>query len=426
MKSLNHFKELVKVPHCSFDTARMREFLSEFAKIKGFKVSIDEGGNIHCVKGEPKICLQAHFDMVCMGEAPKIELLEEDGFLKAKNSSLGADNGIGLALIMSAMGEFSDLECLFTDNEEVGLLGANALTHKLLAPRLLNLDHEDEKELIIGCAGGVDIKANLKLEFKESQAKLYELEAVGFKGGHSGIDIIKNHANAIKEMARFIAQNEGQIVEFEGGERINSIPKFARALVFFDKEPKGSEFIKVRTKGRQRVKVCAQSTLLLNAINAFAQGVRAYSNELNIVQTSINLSTLKMNEKEAVIELFARSNVLNELENLEFETKIFFESFEFAVSSSNFYAPWQGEKSAFSDAVFEILKDEFKDARILAVHAGLECGVIEKKQPLECASLGVNIFSPHSTDERCEIASVERIERVLFRVLEKYCTRLGA
>ena len=428
MQSLNHFKTLSKIPHCSFDTQQMREFLFEFAKAKHFKVSVDEGGNIHCIKGEPKLCLQAHFDMVCMGEAPKIELFEEKGFLKARNSSLGADNGIGVSLIMSAMSEFDDLECLFTDNEEVGLLGANALTHKLLSKRLLNLDHEDEKELIIGCAGGVDIKSCLKLDFKELKEKkgeLYELEAVNFKGGHSGIDIIKNPKNSLKEMARFILQNKGQIVHFEGGERINSVAKFARALVLFDEKPTQNEFIKVRPKarGNEKILICQQSDKLLRTINAFAQGVRAYSQELGIIQTSINLSTLKMNEKEAIIELFARSNLLEDLKNLEFETKIFFESFDFTVSSSNFYAPWQGERTEFSDEVFELLKAEFKDARILAVHAGLECGVIEKKQPLECASLGVNIFNPHSTDERCEIASIERIEKLLFKVLEKYCTK---
>ena len=124
---IENFKKLTQIPHCSFDTVKMRDFLNTFSQERGFKTQIDKAGNIHCVKGSPKVCLQSHYDMVCMGNAPKIELFEENGFLRAKNSSLGADNGIGVAIMMQMMKEFDDLECLFTNDEEVGLLGANAL-----------------------------------------------------------------------------------------------------------------------------------------------------------------------------------------------------------------------------------------------------------------------------------------------------------
>lgn len=418
---LEHFTQISQIPHCSFDTIKLKDFLESFAKKAGFEVKSDEAGNIHCVKGKPKLCLQAHYDMVCMGEAPKIELFEEEGFLRAKNSSLGADNGMGLAMILAAMKEFENLECLLTNDEEVGLLGANAFEGKLVANKLLNLDHEIDNEVLIGCAGGVDIKALLPFSEEKISGKLYELEAVGFKGGHSGMDIVHNVKSSIKELASFILKNEGKIIKFEGGERINSIPKHAKALVCFQNEPFKSEYIKCKFIDEGEFLACSQSKQILYALNAFSQGVRAYDKHLNIVQTSINLSLLKMKEKKVEIDLFARSNTLEGLKTLEFETKTFFESFGFETSSSNFYPPWEGQENEFSTAVLEELKKEFSSACILAVHAGLECGVLEKKQSLQCASIGPNIFNPHSIDERCELASVGKI----YTVVRALCSRFS-
>lgn len=417
---LENFKNLSQIPHCSFETEKLKEFLSSYAKEKGFKVSIDKTGNIHCIKGKPKLCLQSHYDMVCMGNAPKIELYEEKGFLKAKNSSLGADNGMGIAIMMKMMSEFNHLECLFTNDEEVGLIGAKNLEHKLKSKMLLNLDHEDEKDIIIGCAGGVDIKACLDFKLSKDFGKLYELEATGFKGGHSGIDIVKNSKNSIKEMAKFIKENEGLIVSFEGGERINSIPKHAKALVHFKNEPKKNKHIKCKFLGEKEFRFCKQSSLLLSVLNAFSQGVRSYNTDLNIVQSSINLSLLRMKEKQIEIELFARANFLEDLKELEFQTLEFFKAFDFKVQSYNFYPPWEGKSNALSEEVFTILKKIIPQAKISAIHAGLECGIIEKNQKLLCCSIGPNIYNPHSTDERCELASVEKISKVVFEVLQKY------
>ncbi|MBT0784852.1 M28 family peptidase, partial [Campylobacter upsaliensis] len=138
------------------------------------QVSVDNAGNIRAYKGNPKICLQSHYDMVCMGEAPNIQMYEENGYLKAKNSSLGADNGIGVSLMMQALKDFENIECLFTNDEEVGLCGANNLTHTLISNKLLNLDHESDDEVVIGCAGGVDIFANLDLKIDEKEGECYE------------------------------------------------------------------------------------------------------------------------------------------------------------------------------------------------------------------------------------------------------------
>ncbi|MCR2120541.1 M20/M25/M40 family metallo-hydrolase [Campylobacter upsaliensis] len=415
---IENFKKICAIPHCSFETEQLKNFLANYAKESGFKVQIDKVGNIHCIKGEPKICLQSHYDMVCMGDAPMLELYEENGFLKAKNASLGADNGIGVAIMMEAMKRFSNLECLFTNDEEVGLLGANSLECEIKAKKLLNLDHESEDEIMIGCAGGVDIRASKNFSTQKACGKVYELEARNFKGGHSGIDIIKNHKNALKEMAKFITQNEGKIISFEGGERINSIPKHAKALILCEKDLRENEWIKCTFKGEQEVQICEQSELLLSAINAFANGIRNYDTKLNIVKTSINLSLLKMQNNQIIFELFARSNVLDELQNIEFETLEFFKGYDFKVESFNFYPPWEGKESALSEEVFKALSQFVKDVKISAIHAGLECGIIEKKFSLVCASIGPNIYNPHSTDERCELSSVEKISKTVFEVLK--------
>lgn len=413
-----NFKNLCKIPHCSYETGQMKEFLSSYAKDKGFKVSVDKAGNIHAIKGNPKICLQSHYDMVCMGEAPKVEVYEENGFLRATNSSLGADNGIGIAIMMSAMTEFENLECLFTNDEEVGLMGANSLEHTLSSKMLLNLDHESDDEIMIGCAGGVDIEAKLNFNTFKARGKIYELQAQNFQGGHSGINIIHNEKNSIKEMAKFIKENKGEIISFEGGERINSIPKHAKALVHFKNEVKGNEWIKCEFKEEGEFEICDQSKKLLNTINAFAHGVRAYDKNLDIVQTSINLAILKMENQEIKFELFARSNILDGLKQIEFETLEFFKAFDYKAKSFNFYPPWEGKANVLSDKVLKALKKVSPNARVSTIHAGLECGIIEKKQELLCASIGPNIHNPHSTDEHCEIASVEKISRVVFEVLK--------
>ncbi|EAK0588778.1 aminoacyl-histidine dipeptidase [Campylobacter coli] len=415
---IENFKNLCKIPHCSYQTEQMKEFLSSYAKDKGFKVSIDKAGNIHAIKGNPKICLQSHYDMVCMGEAPKVEVYEENGFLRAKNSSLGADNGIGIAIMMSAMAEFENLECLFTNDEEVGLMGVNSLEHTLSSKMLLNLDHESDDEIMIGCAGGVDIEAELSFSTLKARGKIYELQAQNFKGGHSGINIVRNEKNSIKEMAQFIKENKGKIISFEGGERINSIPKHAKALVHFENEVKGNGWIKCEFKEEGEFEICDQNEKLLNTINAFAHGVRAYDEHLSIVQTSINLATLKMENQQIKFTLFARSNILDGLKQIEFETMEFFKAFGYKVRSFNFYPPWEGKANTLSDKVLKALKKVSPKARVSAIHAGLECGIIEKKQELLCASIGPNIHNPHSTDEHCEITSVEKISRVVFEVLK--------
>ncbi|WP_235604466.1 M28 family peptidase [Campylobacter fetus] len=247
MKVFDYFSEICSIAHCSFETDELKEYLMQFSKDSGFRVSSDEFGNIYAIKGKPNICLQAHYDMVCVGNAPNIEVIKENGFLKAKNSTLGADNGIGVAIIMEMMREFESLEVLFTNNEEVGLLGANGFNTKLVSGRILNLDSEHQDGVFIGCASGVSIFASSKIETKNETNNVYEVEISGLKGGHSGIEIVKDIPNAIKLLADFLAKNGAKIVSINGGERNNSIPVKAVATVICDDlNLKDNSLIKVK------------------------------------------------------------------------------------------------------------------------------------------------------------------------------------
>ena len=157
---IEHFKTLTQIPHCSKEADKLLEFLVHFAKERNYAVEVDEVKNILISKGTPTLCLQAHYDMVCMGKAPQIETYVEEGWMKAKDSSLGADNGMAIAMMMQLMDEGLDLEFLLTSDEEIGLIGANKVAFDLKSKQMLNLDSEDEAEVYIGCAGGADITAS--------------------------------------------------------------------------------------------------------------------------------------------------------------------------------------------------------------------------------------------------------------------------
>lgn len=414
-KVMDYFKEICKIPHGSYKTDELQSYLVDFAKSKGFEVEVDRAGNIYAYKGEPKICLQSHYDMVCVGLAPKIELVEKDGFLSAKDSSLGADNGIGVAIMLSAMDEFSDIEIIFTNNEEVGLWGVSQCEFKVKSKKLLNLDSEEDDRVTIGCAGSVDINAKAKIEKVSANGYIYELNLSGLKGGHSGVQIADGIPNAIKILARFIRENGGKLVKFDGGERRNSIAANAYATVLFDSELKAThELIKVSFLGKKESEIYANSEQILNILNLFSQGVRDYNKELNLPQTSANLSTAKEDKGSFKILLFPRSMSSEGLENIKFETKILCAINGFETSFSNQTTPWDPVVNDFSKVVLKNLQKFKPEARFSAVHAGLECGVFAAKDSSVLAtSVGPNIYSPHSIHEKVELKSVDIITKAV-------------
>ncbi len=500
MRFLGDFEQIFSIPHFSYQAQKLGEFLLEFSKSRGFDTKIDENFNIHAIKGKPKICLQAHYDMVCVGEAPKIELENDGEFLSAKNSTLGADNGIGLAIIMDIMDEAQDLEVLFTSDEEVGLIGANAFAGEICAPALLNLDSEDDSEVIIGCAGG--LLAEFRREFEPCElglgelfsssvsehlstgllsiegshntsaenstqnssnlnANYYELSCEGLEGGHSGMQIAKNIPNAIKELAHFAKNHGANILAISGGDRDNAIPTWAKALVSASSELQSKGLVKAKKLdllGAKELfaKLCdddlknpiimkansadftkrensrnSRIPLLNDFLLALPHGVLGWDEGLGLPKTSANLAivrtSLTSKDKNARIafsvQIYARSSSQEELAKLKNSYEAISELAGFQSSFGASSMPWEPEQSEFATSVLTALQKYRPDAKITAIHAGLECGCLsakmkQKGKKLVACSIGPNISGAHTINERCEIKSAQIIAQVVRDVLK--------
>ena len=513
MRFLGYFEQICSIPHCSYQAQKLGEFLLEFSKSRGFDTKIDENFNIHAIKGKPKICLQAHYDMVCVGEAPKIDLENDGEFLSAKNSTLGADNGIGLAIIMDIMDEAQDLEVLFTSDEEVGLIGANAFAGEICAPALLNLDSEDDSEVIIGCAGG--LLAEFRREFEPCElglgelfspefepcelglgeifspsvsehlstgllsnesshstsaknctqnnsnlnANYYELSCEGLEGGHSGMQIAKNIPNAIKELAHFAKNHGANILAMSGGDRDNAIPTWAKALVFASSELQSKGLVKAKKLnllGAKELfaKLCdddlknpiimkANSAdftrnsrnfripLLNDFLLALPHGVLGWDEGLGLPKTSANLAivrtSLTSKDENACIafsvQIYARSSSQAELAKLKNSYEAISKLAGFKSSFGASSMPWEPEQSEFATSLLTALQKYRPNAKITAIHAGLECGCLsakmkQKGKKLVACSIGPNISGAHTINERCEIKSAQIIAQVVRDVLK--------
>ena len=495
MRFLGYFEQICSIPHCSYQAQKLGEFLLEFSKSRGFDTKIDESFNIHAIKGKPKICLQAHYDMVCVGEAPKIELENDGEFLSAKNSTLGADNGIGLAIIMDIMDEAQDLEVLFTSDEEVGLIGANAFAGEICAPALLNLDSEDDSEVIIGCAGGLLAEFGCEFEpcelglgelFSSSvsehfgtgllsnksshststenctqnssnlNANYYELSCEGLDGGHSGMQIAKNIPNAIKELAHFAKNHGANILAMSGGDRDNAIPTWAKALVSASSKLQSKGLVKAKKLdllGAKELfaKLCdddLKNTIIMKAnsadftrnsripllndfLLALPHGVLGWDEGLGLPKTSANLAivrtSLTSKDENARIafsvQIYARSSSQEELAKLKNSYEAISELAGFQSSFGPSSMPWEPEQSEFATSVLNALQKYRPNAKITAIHAGLECGCLsakmkQKGKKLVACSIGPNISGAHTINERCEIKSAQIIAQVVRDVLK--------
>ncbi len=417
---IEHFKTLTQIPHCSKEADKLLDFLVDFAAERSYTVEVDEVKNIFIYKGNPHLCLQAHYDMVCMGKAPQIETYVEEGWMKAKDSSLGADNGMAIAMMMQLMDEGKDLEFLLTSDEEIGLIGANEVAFDLMSPYMLNLDSEDDAEVYIGCAGGVDITASKQDAYVEGKGMCYEVAVKGLVGGHSGVDIDKGIPSAIKVLGEYLYENRiTQLASIYAGERRNSIPSNAVAIVYSEKMLSDEGDIKVRLL-KESPSVFEEGEKVIDLIHAFKHGVRAQNKTLGIPDVSINLAIITADEEGGLlIETSARAMDAASLEVLTAETIAFFKMYGFDVQVEDKYPAWKPDLSAFTDLVSEEMKKVFGKSKLMAIHAGLECGVIAEKYPkMKFASIGPTIRYPHSTREMVDIRSVEKTYKVLQQIIQ--------
>ena len=469
------FDDICQVPRPSKKEGKIIAWLIEFAKKHNIEYQTDETGNVvmrkPATKGfedRPAVILQSHMDMVCEKNSNKefdfendpIETWIDGEWVKAKDTTLGADCGIGmaaaLAVLLDESLEHPAIEALFTVDEETGLTGAFGLGEGMLTGKyLVNLDSEDEGEIFIGCAGGVDTVARYNYETEEIPEgyAFVRLEIGDLLGGHSGDDIDKGRANSNKLMARFLynAIDKFQVVlaEFDGGNLRNAIPREAYAIVGVpaaekeDFEERYLEFGQMmmeefkHTEPRMRfavsdventpVKVMTNDDLcyFLLALVGLPNGVLGMSFAMpGLVETSSNLASVKFNTEEAevVVTTSQRSSVESaKLYAAQTIESVFYLS-GFDVEHSDGYPGWApNPESKLLTETVQCYRDLFAtEPKVRAIHAGLECGLFLEKYPhLEMVSFGPTLRGVHSPDERLEIATVDKFWKLLVELLKR-------
>ena len=467
------FEQICHVPRPSKKEEKIRQFLLDFAKANCLEAKTDTVGNILILKpavpgreGAPTVILQTHMDMVCEKNDDKVfdfnsdavELRVIDGWVKANDTTLGADCGIGIAAQMAVLTsttiKHGRLECLITVDEETGLTGAFALKPDFMTGSiLLNLDSEDEGEIFIGCAGGIDTVAtfSFKREAIPENFTALKLSVIGFLGGHSGSDIHKNRGNANKILTRFLWKAmqdfEIRISEFNGGNLRNAIAREAFVLLIVsnsEKEKLLGAFKNYSAKvsfefeqAEPGLKLAAEEIPapefvidnetqynLILALNACPHGVLEMSTRMKgMVETSTNLASVKFIEENKIrIETSQRS----ELESRKYMAAEMVESvFKLAgarVEHSGGYPAWTPNPDS---EVLKVTVDSYEKLFgikpvVSSIHAGLECGLfLEKYLNLDMVSFGPTIKGAHSPDERLDIYSTEKFWKHLVDVLEK-------
>jgi dipeptidase D len=419
------FKEITAIPRCSGTHEPFIKYMQNLSTKLGYICLVDDYKNILCKKenSTAKLAFQSHYDIVCLSDNCVPQIVQNDDILSAVDSTLGSDNGIGCSYMIALMYENYEGEFLFTSDEEIGLIGANNLQLPLNAPYMLNLDSEEEGEICIGCAGGVDIfgeNSNKKIIPNIDNLDLYEISISKLQGGHSGVDIDKNIPNGIKLIAQTIKECDGKLLDINGGERINSIPVNVKAIIASKSTPVASHenmiIEKIDTKS-EHLNIFDEK--IIDFIYDFENGVRAMNEELKVVQNSINLAIIKTGIDSIKIELSARSMDNVELNNLKNETVKMLENYNFKVTTNGKYPAWKPDINEFTSKVLEIYKEFNKNASLEAIHAGLECAIFKDKYShIKVASIGPTIKFPHSRKEQVSIKSVENVYKVIKEITE--------
>ncbi len=470
----NNFYNLTQIPRPSGKKKEVSEFLANYGRSLGLETLTDEIGNVLIRKpasagfeNHPGVILQGHMDMVPQKNSDKVfdfekdpieAYIEENGeWVTANGTTLGADNGIGVATAMAILADKNvvhpPLEALFTVDEETGMYGAFALEGGFLQGKtLINLDSETEGELYVGCAGGVDGTATFQFEPVETEAGDIALRVSlrGCKGGHSGCDINMQRANAIKLLFRFlkdaVANYEARLAYVEGGSLRNSIPREAACLITIPAESKDDVFdliadyedlfIREYDGVEDNISLTAEEVecpkvelpedvqdFLIHAITICPHGVYRMIPEMpDVVETSNNLAMIVCEGNKIVVSCLTRSSVESRKEELQ---SIIESTFALAGADIEFTGSYPGWKPNLHSNILEIMQKTYKkefgsEPRVITIHAGLECGIIGRNYPgMDMISFGPTIEHPHSPDERVNIKTVQKFYQFLLATLKE-------
>lgn len=466
------FEEICQVPRPSKKEEKIIAYLKSFGEKYKLETLVDEAGNVLIKKpaspgmeNRKTVILQSHVDMVCEKNndvqhdflKDPIETVIEGEWMKAKGTTLGADNGIGVATELAILADnniqHGPLECLFTIDEETGLTGAFALKEGFMnGDILLNLDSEDEGELFIGCAGGVDSVAEFTYREVEVPAGYFccNIQVKGLKGGHSGGDIHLGRANANKLLTRFLSQSFNKfdlyLCEIDGGNLRNAIAREAHAIIALPESDKHSlrtdlnifiaEVEAEYSVSEPDLQIILESEVpqtkaidkdttkrLLQSLYAVPHGVYAMSQDIpGLVETSTNLASVKMKPNQTIrIETSQRSSISSAKQDIANMVRTVFEIGGAKISHSDGYPGWKPNPHS---EILEIAVASYKrlfntEAKVKAIHAGLECGLFLDKYPaLDMISFGPTLQGVHSPDERMLIPTVEKFWEHLLDILK--------
>ena len=463
-----HFDAITKIPRCSKEEEEICLYIVNFAKGLGLDIKKDDAGNIVVRKpgtpgheNAPTIVLQGHVDMVCEKNRgvehdfckDPLKLRMEGEYLYATGTTLGADNGVGVAAALAVLEDknivHGPIEALFTVDEETGLTGAFALQDDMLVGRhMINLDTEEERALYVGCAGGGESDVRLPLTWEKPTGSAIYINFSGMKGGHSGVDIHLERANAVKLMARMLwkaaREHDLSIGDFTGGDKHNAIPREAEAVVVSkgdigpirDVILKAFEEIKFEYRTKEpdmeitvedidlpeRAITEADSRKLLHLVVSLPHGMFRWSPDIpGLVETSTSMAQIRTGE-EMDVQLACRSSSGTQLEALRDHVEAIAVLAGATAERGQAYPGWLPN---LDSKVLAVMKESARELwsiepEVKAIHAGLETGIIGEKFPgMDMASMGPQIEFPHSPDERVKVDSVGDFYDLLVLALKK-------
>lgn len=466
------FAKINQIPRPSKHEEKMIEYLKKFGKDHGLETKVDETGNVLIKKPATKgyenratTILQSHMDMVCDKLVDvdidfyndPIQSYVDGDWMRAKGTTLGADDGIGdaieLAILDSDDIEHGPIECVFTRDEETGLTGAFGMKAGFMSGKyLINLDSEDEGQIFISCAGGINTTAVFHVTREDAPEGYFFMEASlkGLQGGHSGDDINKKRANAIKILARFLYNEQSKmdlyLAQWNSGRMHNAIPRDGKVIfaVPADKKEEVKADFNVFAKevedeyhitdtnmqwalvsaDAQKVMDKTTSDNLIKAIQAVDNGVLAMCQDEALawmVETSSNIASVQSEEDKVVVVSSQRSNVMSNLKNMSNSVKACFQLAGAEVIQNDGYPAWKmNPESKLVKITVDAYKKLFnKEPKVLGIHAGLECGLFSEKYPhLDMVSFGPTLRNVHTPDECLYIPTVQMVWNHLLEILK--------
>ena len=469
-----YFEEICGIPHGSSDTQAISDYLVAFAKKRNLYVRQDTLGNVIMKKPAtrgyedvPVVMIQGHMDMVCEKTDDKeidfhtqgLDLVLDENVIHADRTTLGGDDGIAVAFALAIL-DADDiphpaLEVVITVDEEIGMLGAAGITTEdLHASYMLNLDSEDEGQLLVGCAGGMTAVCHMPVQWENCDLAhpfCMQIDVDGLLGGHSGMEIIKQRANANKVLGRTLkaiqAVADIRLVSIDGGKKDNAIPRAAQAVFVAETEKQPAIQRAVQTLQAAisheyevsdpdvtlKMKECTEAVVetmnrasgdaIIDALFLLPNGVQKMSDAMpGLVQTSLNLGILTMKQDEVQMGFSVRSSVGSEKNLLALQIRALCERLGGMYTESGTYPAWEYKQdSKLRDVMVAVYEELYGEKpKLDVIHAGVECGLfMDKMKKLDCVSYGPQMYDIHTPNERLHVDSVQRTWEYTLEILKR-------